>query len=191
MCPTYQRLPPSLSQGGGGVCCGQCCVCELQNAKKKKKLHGSANRPAAYSALCITPTLARSQSVQEEAYTKQCSEPLLYYPLPFFGLKPSVQVAQETKGKNEKKTRQMSQIMQSGWAVQVMFQTTFPSRFPHKQKSQTLVSGDLGGHNLVLMILSLNTSCNTLIILCSMCSSTVLLKIAILSPSVSCSKNSF
>jgi hypothetical protein len=136
--------------------CDECCVCKLQAAMNRKKLRDSAHRPAAYSALRITPSTSSKSVSPGRGMHEAVFRTTIIIPTPF--LRFETFCSSSMRNQTVKQGENSSNVA-DGWAVQVMLQITFPSRFPQEIKSQRLLSGDLGGHNLVLMILSLNTSC--------------------------------
>jgi hypothetical protein len=69
----------------------------IQSVQNKGKHPNATSRPATYSALFLVPSASSNHSVPEEVRVKLCSEQLLKYLPSFCGLKPSVQVAQETE----------------------------------------------------------------------------------------------
>lgn len=158
---------PNIPSSGG--CCEECCAWNYRMLRIRRNFV-----TVHIGQLLIQPyvshlPLARSQSVSQGRGMHQAvllTTPTIPTPL----LQFETFCSSSTRNKRVKWGEISSDVTengQRGWAVQIMLQNIFLSRFPHKQKSQTLISGDLGGHKLVLMILSLNTSCNALIILCS------------------------
>jgi hypothetical protein len=81
-----------------------CAIAKVRSIRNKRKPCNATGKPAAYSAIPLVPSISSIQSVPEELRIKLCSEPLLKYPHSFYGLKPCVQVTQETRRWNEKKT---------------------------------------------------------------------------------------